>query len=177
MEDYTDHVPGPTQKEFAQLAEAVHRLSNQQAKAAALEGELRAAKILQDDIAEREIPEIMESLGLSEFTTTSGLQISLRQTVHAHIKAENFSRAMDWLERNGHGGLIKHRLEIALGRDSERVKDQLYARIQELGVNIADNPKVEPSTLRAFCKELLETGKPLDQELFGVFVRKSAKIT
>ena len=48
--------------------------------------------------------------------------------------------------------------------------------LQERGFDPTTKTHVHPSTLKAFVKERLEDGKPLDLDLFGAFITNAAQI-
>ena len=174
--DYSDHVAAPTQQAFKKLNEAVTNLATESDEVERLEEELKFAKLRAQDLAERVLPEIMEEMGLTDFTTTSGVKIALKETVHASITKAKQAAAMTWLDDNGHGGLIKRHIRVAFDRSQTDDAESLLQELSGRFVNTACDMKVESSTLRAWVREQLEAGAPIDQDLFGVHVRKVVKI-
>jgi len=60
------------------------------------------------------------------------------------------------------------------------VEDELCSRLLELlrtqGFLPEQTEKIEPQTLKAWVKERIEKGQPVDSELFGVFIGQKAVI-
>ena len=150
--------------DLAALATFADELSDAELEAARLGQELKKAKAHVADLAERTIPELMDTLGVKQFTTTSGLKIEVRRTIRASIPAGNKVRALNWLDEHGHSGLIKRNILVAFDRDQ---MEEAHTLQRELGVkfeNVKEEQKVEPSTLRAFIGEQLKAGEEIPLE-------------
>jgi len=125
------------------------------------------------DIAENQLPELMNNLRITEFTTEAGLKIAIKSTVHANIAKDRLPEAVKWLRKHGHEKLIKHTFTVVSTDDKEAQKLEKVLGKYE-GMSAA--PKVHPSTLRAWAKEMLDTGADIDLKLFGVHVRDVAVV-
>lgn len=165
--------------------DALQRLSNlaeEQAKAEAevlrVEGELKAANERLRGIAERDIPELMDSLNIKQFETASGLKIKVEEKMFASIPAANKPEAFSWLEGHGHADIIKRSFKVSFGRDEEEVAAEFAQQLRESEhpLNVEDKKEVHASTLAAFCKEQIEAGVDLPMDLFGAYWRRRSKI-
>ena len=46
------------------------------------------------DIAERQVPELMDQIGIGEFKTTTGLKIKIDETIRASIRRERLAHRL-----------------------------------------------------------------------------------
>lgn len=162
--------------ELAQLS----LLAEQQAKAAAevarLEAELTAARESLRDYAERQVPDMMDQVGMAEFKTASGLKIKIEETIRASIPKASAPSAFAWLREHGHAAMIKRVISVALGKGEEERAQKLHDMLDsEFEVDDAQN--VHPSTLSAFVREKLRDGEDVPLDLFGVFRSRVSKLS
>lgn len=172
-----DPVSKPSGSDLANLARLAHLLGLANKRIADLEEEVAKAKKEAQGIAERDIPELMDHLGLKTFTTSNGFRIDVKKVIRASIPAGNKERAMRWLDENGHGGLIKRTVQVAFSRDQEQQARALGAELEEQFDSVSTDLKVESATLRAFIREQLEAGQDIPLELFGAFEQRIAEVT
>jgi hypothetical protein len=163
--------------DLALLSQLATQLNAAELEAAKLEEQLAAAKAQVTDLAERQIPELMDGLGLKTFTTTSGFRVDVKRTIRASIPAAKKDEAMRWLDDNGHSGLIKRSVLVAFDREQEKDARKLEQQLGKKFENVKTELKVEPSTLRAFIGEQLALGAEMPLELFGAWEQRIAKIT
>lgn len=161
---------------FAELNKLVDEQHAAEQEVNRLMLELKRAQEAQLDISQRRLPELMDSLGLSTFKTTSGLAITIQEKIRASISQENKPKAFAWLEEHGFGGLIKRNVVIKFGRDQEEEAVQYLDTLRQDGKDAALDKTVHSSTLASFVREQLEEGKNIPVEVFGVFRQREAKI-
>lgn len=176
MTDYSAYMKKPTEGQLAELNALVERLHEAELTLSRKEEELKKANEDVREIAERRLPELMEDMGLANFTTTSGLKISLKVSTHAKIAEGRNSEAMAWLDRNGHGGLIKTQVAVEFNRGETDKAKELAGRLSEDGYVAGEKETVHPSTLRGWAREQLENGVDVPLDLFGIHQRKVVKI-
>lgn len=154
------------------------------------EAQERANKLANEvkDLEERRIPDIMRELKLTSFTTQDGFTITLKEDVFASISEARAEQAHAWLDANGHGGLVKRNVIVAFGRDDESWCNRFLGNLKRYkrALDVKVTRKVEPSTLKKFAREQLAVIEAAEaegaqlpdfpRELFGVFVKKVAKI-
>jgi hypothetical protein len=140
-----------------------------------LETELADAQRTVKAIAEHQIPEVMERLGLEEFKTASGLRIKISKVVCAHVNVDNRETAYAWLEENGHGGMIKRSVIVGFNKgqdaDAESLRADLSKKYPAVGVKLDLNAM----TLKAWVTRRLEDGDEIPDAI-TVEVIKTAKI-
>ena len=174
-----DDDQGPKQLEASNLSH-LSELANRQLQ---LEDDLQAAELHAKDIKAAirkvscsEIPQYMEQFGISEFKLTDGSKISVVDDTYASITKDNATKAMLWLEENGHSGLIKKKLTLSFGKgeydDAEHAKDLL----NEAKISYDETEGVHHSTLKSWVKDMLSEGQEIPLDLFGVFQGFKTKI-
>tara|TARA_R110000824_G_scaffold26517_3_gene90992 strand:+ start:437 stop:1015 length:579 start_codon:yes stop_codon:yes gene_type:complete len=158
----------------------VSNLANKQLKLAAevrqLEVELKAKKEELRLTSERELPDAMQSAGLTQITLNSGEKISITEFYNAHISKANQEKAYGWLIANGHEGLIKNEVLLKFGREENEVVDETISALQSRGLSPQVRQSVHPSTLKAFIKEQFTSGNDVPTEPFGVYIGSKATI-
>lgn len=177
MEGYEDYTSDPVSADVAGLGKLADQLAQAEEEAAALEAKLANVRARITDLGERQIPEMMDQLGMRTIVTANGFKVDVKSTVRASIPAANKERAMDWLDKNGHGGLIKRNIQVAFNRDQEQLAHELEAELGEKFENVRTDRKVEPSTLRAWISEQLEAGAEVPLDLFGAWEQRIARIS
>lgn len=178
--DYSEFTEEATQEgDLAALSNLAEQQKHHQDEVERLQRELKKAQDQLKDIAEHKLPELMDKVGMEKFSTRNGLNISIREAIRASmgsgpIKEKN----LDWLEAQGHEAIIKMGVEVPFGRsvDERAAAQTLAAELRERGLPASFARKVEPSTLSALIRELLESGRPVPEEQFGVFRQRTAKI-
>ena len=136
-----------------------------------------AAKEAVRELAEEVIPEALESLGLDELKTASGLKVSIKESIHARLSHSTKAEAINWLDENGHAGIVKRKVQVDFDREESEEAMALLADLQGKFPAVFVDETVHPSTLRSFVKGLVEDGEDFPRELFGTFIRKEAKIS
>lgn len=138
-------------------------------KVAHLEDDLKEAKDELRKVSEVDLPEAMKECGVKDFTTTTGLKITLKEDVNVGIAAARKEEAYEWLKANGFDGLIKSDLSLHFDRDHVKDADKLVAQLSKKGYEVEFNQSVHYQTLKAFVKERMadteQEAFPLD--LFG----------
>ena len=126
-QDYADYLDeeepsGPTTNQLAELAELANRQVAEEAIVKELERQL--AKATQDlkNTAERDIPNLMDAVGVKSYSLTDGTQITIDVKVVAGILEDNRPVAFEWLHKNGASSIIKRTVALEGGRgDSKKL--------------------------------------------------------
>lgn len=160
----------------AELATLVR--SQREAEAAVEEAEeaLRARQKALADIAEHQIPEVMDKLGKKRYLLPNGVVVALDEKIRASIPKALEGQAFDWLRSHGHGSLIKREVKCTFGRGEDEKAQALLQELRTKGLSAEDKTSVHAQTLGAFVREQLSEDKPVPLELFGVVQVRRAKI-
>lgn len=159
--------------EIAKLAEAQHAA---QQRVDLLEINLKDAKEELRKLAEQQLPEAMENAGISEYTTTTGISVEVKEKVRGSLPAENKAKGFAWLEEKGFGGLIESKVVVPFGRDELSEANALCERLQkECRIAVVDR-SVHHARLDGFIREQLTQGKDIPLDIFGVYRQRVAKV-
>lgn len=177
--DYSEFQKEPTPTD---LLARISELANVQVKAEkaveAAEKALEERKAELRQIAEVQLPQLMEEAKMAEFTTSDGLKVSVKENIRASIPAAKQAEAFAWLQAHDHADLIKREIKIDFDRTQEEqcagVMRALNEQFQGLRMDLKRS--VNPMTLSSFVRERLEAGEVLPLEAFGVFRQKASKI-
>tara|TARA_R110001599_G_scaffold63842_2_gene177953 strand:- start:493 stop:1068 length:576 start_codon:yes stop_codon:yes gene_type:complete len=158
----------------------VSTLANKQlqlaTEVAGLEADLKAKKEELRLTSEQELPDAMQSAGLTQITLSSGEKIDINEFYNAHISKANQEKAYDWLVSNGHEGLIKNEVLLKFGREESVIVDETVSALQSRGLSPEVRQSVHPSTLKAFVKEQFTSGNDIPTEPFGIYIGTKAII-
>ena len=176
--DYSDfQKDAPQLDDLATLAQLAQDLYLAELKQAEAEDALKAAQRKVRDIGEHQIPELMDEIGIAEFTTKSGIKLSVKDNLRVSPPAARRQEAWDWLTERGFGDLVKHNVVVGFSRGEEDACTELLGRLHAQGLQTKDERKVEPSTLKKFVKGRLEEGAEMPLDLFGATQFRQTKIT
>jgi hypothetical protein len=137
---------------------------------------VREAQRMVNSIAEQQIPELMDRIGLSSFETKTGVKLTVSDVVRASIPKVRRQEAYEWMEAEGFGELVKHNVSVSFGRAEGKQAEELIERLIGEGLLVNDEQKVESSTLRKFVGDRLEEGANIPMDLFGAAQFRKAKI-
>lgn len=179
MEDEkTDATPKLGDNSVARITALAKRQMEAEARVARLKDELEAAEKDLFLIAERDLPNLMDELGVTEFKMASGVKVVVTESVHASITKERAAEAYGWLDENGHSDLVKREIVIRFNRDEEAWARKFLRDLNQRKrpVNFTEKKSVHTETLKKFVREGLEGGEDIPLDVFGVFRRKATKV-
>ena len=118
------------------------------------------------------IPSKMAELGMTSTTMYDGSKVDVVEDIYVSIPkdAEKSTACYQWLTDNGLGDIIKNQVVLKFGRAEDEKADQIYSDLASKGLDADRNIKVEPMTLKGFIREMIENGKDIPMETFGVYV-------
>jgi hypothetical protein len=105
-----------------------------------------------------------------------GMTVERKMIVAASIPVANREQAFEWLRANGLDDIIKNDITVSFGKGEDNVAGDVVGLLQERGFDPKTKTHVHPSTLKAFVKERITDGKPIDLDLFGAFISNAAQI-
>lgn len=162
---------------LARLSEMAMKQKEAQEAVAKAEAALAKAKDDFKKIAEVEVPELMDSLSLSEFKTTDGLVVEVNEVIRASIPKARAPEAFAWLRLKGHEALIKREISVSFSRGEDEQAKKLLDLLAEQEFEPDDNESVHTQTLGAWVREKLEKGDEIPLDLFGVFRQRVASVS
>ncbi len=156
--------------DFKQLSEQVVKLRTLEDKYAAKEEELKKIKKDMDVLSGEVIPTMMTEMNVAKFSLEDGAGVEVKPVYGASIPKAKEEEAFNWLRKNGLGDLIKNMVTVSFGRNEDNKAADFAVLAQGQGYQPSQKLKVEPMTLKGFIREMIENGKELPMETFGVFV-------
>lgn len=177
-EGYEDYVNDGTAAvvDLSQLHELAEKQIAAEAEVARAEAELQKAKDVLKDLCEFKVPELMDSIGLEEFKTRTGVRIKVEEKIRASIPKARTLEAFAWLRENNHAALIKRFVKVEFGKGEDEKADELLKELAKLGFSGEQDASVHAQTLAAFVRERLKDGKELPLDLFGVYRQRVSKV-
>lgn len=173
--DYGQDTKPTSSDDLARLSQLGNDLRDAEAEIERREAALKQAQNQFRYISETAIPELMKSLGLVRFETTSGAKIELGEVVSATITQANKPKAFEWLEKNGHGGMIKRMIVVLFNREQEDAANDLQNDLRPKYPGVTQEKNVHSSTLKAWVTRRLAAGEAIPPSI-SVEVISRAKL-
>ena len=144
-------------------------------KIADAEQYLKDLKFQKRKVNEEDIPNLMQEMGMDS-VTVDGNKVAIRQFVHARIAEDKKQEALTWLRSIGEGDIIKNEVTVAFSAGQDNQAGAVIDDLRQQGYDPAQKTHVHPSTLKAWVKNRIESGKEIDFDTFGVYVGTEATI-
>mgnify|MGYP003636561054 CR=1 FL=1 len=176
---YADIRPAPAAGSniLAALNQKAEDLITVEDEIEALQEELTKKNDRLRQIREFELPELMDAAEQTEIGTKAGHRVIMDETLRASL-SKHKTEALNWLENNEHGDLIKRQFVISFDRDDEAWAKKFAADLKKRKKPLSTKVErtVHANTLTAFVKAALKEGVDIPQETFGVFRQRFAKV-
>jgi hypothetical protein len=164
--------------EVDKLTLAAERLTAQRKQA---EEHAQKLKQAEEQLLNKDIPELLGRMRLDDFTTASGIHVKVKREIKAslpgHERVEARMGALRWLVENGHGGVIKNQVSVALDRGDDTRANELVVDLRAKGFDVEAKKDVNHMTLGALVRELVADGKIVPRDLFNMFDMRIAKLS
>jgi hypothetical protein len=121
------------------------------------------------------IPAFMDEMDVSRLDVGE-VTVSLKPFVSASIPADRKQEAYEWLRDHGLDDIIKNDVVLSFGRGEDDTANKVMLDLENKGFHPESKTHIHAMTLKAFVKERVENGQPIDLDLFGAFVAKTADI-
>lgn len=177
MTEYEGFDNAPSKSDLSELSQLASDLYRAELELQEAEETYKAAQRRVRDISEHQIPELMDEIGMAEFTTTSGIKISVKDSLRVSPPAARRQECWDWIEEQGYGDLVKRNVIVGFGRNEDSDALALRDKLEAEGLAVKDERKVESATLKKFIKERLEAGDNVPLDMFGTVEYRQTKIT
>jgi len=178
FEDYFDESEALAQVDSGtgkQLSDLVRTLRNVEKQIEDAELHMKALKAEKHKLSVENIPSLMDEMGV-ERLDVDGLTVERKMMVHASIPKDRKDEAFAWLRDNGLDDIIKNDVTCSFGKGEDNMAGDVVGVLQEKGFDPQTKTHVHPSTLKAFVKERVTDGKPIDLDMFGAFIANAAQI-
>lgn len=137
---------------------------------------LKEAKARCEEVEATILPELMDSVGIAEFTLSDGTEIRTKPIVAGSITKKNQVEAFAWLRKNGYGVLIKSIISVSLGKGTDTLGEKAVKALEKMGLEVDRKESVHAQTLGAWAREIIAEGKSIPLDLLGIYVGKRATV-
>jgi len=161
-----------TGKQLSQLVRALRGVEQQIEDA---ENHLKLLKQDKHRMAVETIPQLMDEMGV-ERLDVDGVTVERKMIVSASIPADRKDEAFAWLRENGCDDIIKNDVTCSFGKGQDNSAKNVISILEDAGFEPSTKTHVHPSTLKAFVKERVMDGKPIDLDMFGAYINNAAEI-
>jgi len=157
------------------LSDLVKHLRDKNEQIAQTEDYLKQLKAEKQRIATEQIPMLMDEMGI-ERVDVDGATVQLKPFVSASIPADRRQEAFAWLREHGLDDIIKNDVIVSFGRGEDNVAGDVMYDLEQKGFHPEKKTHVHSMTLKAFVKERVEKGLPIDLDMFGAYVARTADV-
>ena len=170
--DALERVDTDTGKQLSTLVQELRKVEDEIAE---YETHIKYLKAAKQKLTVENIPALMDQMGV-ERLDVDGLTVERKMIVSASIPTDRREEAFSWLRENGLDDIIKNDITVSFGKGEDNVAGDVVGLLQERGFDPVTKTQVHPSTLKAFVKERIMDGKPIDLDMFGAFIANTAQI-
>lgn len=154
----------------------VHQALELREKKAKLEAELLEVSRDIVRVERAELPELMLDNGMSSLTLEDGTKVAAFEDFSFSVTEANRDKVNEWLEKGGHGDLIKGEVTVTLPRGDDKFRASLLKTLDKKEVEYKTKRAVHNSTMKAFLKSAREDGERLPNKLLKVSEFKNSRI-
>tara|TARA_R100000306_G_scaffold58472_1_gene56970 strand:- start:293 stop:829 length:537 start_codon:yes stop_codon:yes gene_type:complete len=176
MIDMEKDTPIPKQEDLHGIAMLAAEQVKITKELADLENQLNTKKAELFQITEVALPESMLQLGLQSFTLDDGTKLAIKTFYRGSIPKGREIDAFAWLDDHGHADLIKNEVKSTFGKGEDDEAQFLMTILDKHNLDYENKKAVHPSTLKAFVREQIESGKELPLDLLGVHIGQRSEI-
>ena len=158
-----------------QLSGLVRRLNEKQEQIDETEKYLKELKAEKQRIAFEHIPMLMDEMAIERIDVDC-LTVKLKPFVSASIPADRKQDAFNWLREHGLDDIIKNDIIVSFGRGQDNKAGDMMYDLEQKGFHPEQKTHIHSMTLKAFVRERVEKGLPIDLDMFGAFVARTAEV-
>ena len=168
FEDFFDEadaltkVSTETSKNLSNLVRQLRKVEDEIEDA---ENHVKSLKAEKHKLSIDTIPALMDEMGM-ERLDVDGVTVNRKMIVHASIPLARREEAYTWLRENGCDDIIKNVISCSFGKGQDNLAGNAIGMLREQGFDPEQKTSVHPSTLKAFVKERVTDGKPIDLDMF-----------
>ena len=139
------------------------------------EEELKALKLQKHKMSTEQIPSMMDEMGVQRLDVEN-LSVTLKPLINASIPQTRREEAYQWLRDNGLDDIIKNDVIMSFGKGGDNMAGDIMYELEQRGMHPEKKTHIHSMTLKAFIRERVEKGLPIDLDMFGAFVARTADI-
>ena len=139
------------------------------------EEELKSLKLQKHPMSTEQIPTMMDEMGVQRLDVEN-LSVSLKPLINASIPPTRREEAYQWLRENDLDDIIKNDVIMSFGKGEDNMAGDIMYELEQRGMHPEKKTHIHQMTLKAFIRERVEKGLPIDLDLFGAYVARIADI-
>ena len=141
------------------------------------EVELHLKKLKQEKnrLCMEAIPAVMEEMDVTRLDVGE-VSVTIKPFVSASIPVARREEAFQWLTDHNCQHIIKNDVILSFRAGDDNKANEIMLKLEEQGHHPENKKHIHAGTLKAWVKERVTDGKPIDLDLFGAFVAKTAEI-
>ena len=139
------------------------------------EEELKSLKLQKHLMSTEQIPAMMDEMGVQRLDVEN-LSVSLKPLINASIPPTRREEAYQWLRENDLDDIIKNDVILSFGKGEDNMAGDIMYDLEQRGLHPEKKTHIHSMTLKAFIRERVEKGLPIDLDLFGAYVARIADI-
>ena len=139
------------------------------------EEELKSLKLQKHKMSTEQIPAMMDEMGVQRLDVEN-LSVSLKPLINVSIPPTRRDEAYQWLRDNGLDDIIKNDVIMSFGKGEDNMAGDIMYELEQRGMHPEKKTHIHSMTLKAFIRERVEKGLPIDLDLFGAFIARTADI-
>ena len=157
------------------LSDLVRKLRDVESQIEDADIHLKSLKQEKHKLSVENIPALMDEMGVDRLDV-DGVTVQRKMMVHASIPVGRREEAYDWLRSEGLDTIIKNDITCSFGKGEDNLAGDVVGILRNKGFDPVAKTHIHPSTLKAFVKERVTDGKPIDLDMFGAFIANAAEI-
>ena len=162
--------------QLGQLSVLCQEMMVQRGEVEKIEQQLTDAKKKLQELQAGRIPALMAELKLESLTLASGVKIVISRHVGCKFDPATKFEALQWLDAQGHGSMIKHEVFVNFGRGEGELANKAAEALVNLGLKPSQVKDVHHATLAAWAKREVEAGHEVPANLFNLSIFDLAKV-
>lgn len=142
------------------------------------------------NLAEHELPDLMQELNCKDFTLNNGEKVEVREILSGSIPSNGAiekakgddkfelemrqQQCLDWLRDNNLGDIIKNNVNVQFGKNEDKKCNEFVDDLRKKDVFYNRAVGVHHGQLNAVLKERVEQGRDVPYDLFKVYTGRKA---
>jgi hypothetical protein len=160
---------------IVRLTTLVRALRDAENEVRRAEENLQGAQFRERELAEQQIPDLMEELGVDDITV-DGVTYAVDDKLRHSIPKGRKEECLTWLIANGHEASLKDQISVRFDRGELEDADRLVAELAARKLDVGRQLKIEPSTLSSILNTRLEQGEEVPLDMFGAWRQRRVRV-
>ena len=176
-DEYIDNTT-PSDESLQSIAKLAREFVAADVHIRSLKMELEKVEKYYEEISTVKLPDAMNAIGMAEFKLSNGYTLSVIPVFNVRLPKNKIDAADEWLDNNGHSGMIKRVLQVAINNEiPSDVVEKLKIEIEEQGFEYEEVKNVHWATIQSWANEMKTEGEIIPEEIFTVYRGNKTTIT